>query len=76
MRAIVGEVQRVNDLIREISQATGEQVRGIGQIGGAVTSLDNMTQQNAALVEQSAAASESLKQQAVRLVEVVGTFTL
>jgi len=76
MNDIVGQVQRVNDLISEISAATLEQTQGIGQVGDAVSQLDKVTQQNAALVEESAAAAESLSQQAVRLVEAVGVFRL
>jgi methyl-accepting chemotaxis protein len=76
MKEIVGSVQRVSDIIGEITAAASEQSEGIGQVNGAVTQLDQMTQQNAALVEESAAAAESLKEQAVRLAEVVGTFRL
>jgi methyl-accepting chemotaxis protein len=67
---------RVSTLIDEISNASGEQARGIGQVGAAVNELDQMTQQNAALVEQSAAATESLRQQAVGLNELVALFRL
>ena len=74
MKEIVGSVQRVSDIIGEITAAASEQSEGIGQVNGAVTQLDQMTQQNAALVEQSAAAADSLKEQAVRLAQVVGTF--
>jgi len=63
-------------MIGEITAAAGEQSQGIGEINGAVAQLDQMTQQNAALVEESTAASESLKEQAVRLAQVVGTFKL
>jgi methyl-accepting chemotaxis protein len=76
MSDIVAQVRRVNDLIGEISAATLEQTQGIGQVGDAVSQLDQVTQQNAALVEESAAAAESLSQQAVRLVEAVGVFRL
>ena len=76
MTEIVGSVQRVADIIGEISAATAEQSEGIGQVNGSVSQLDRMTQQNAALVEQSAAAAESLKQQAGRLAAVVATFRL
>ena len=76
MDDIVAQVRRVNDLIGEISAATLEQTQGIGQVGDAVSQLDQVTQQNAALVEESAAAAESLSQQAVRLVEAVGVFRL
>ncbi|MBW8757898.1 MAG: HAMP domain-containing protein [Burkholderiales bacterium] len=74
MEDIVGQVRRVSDLIAEISTATHEQSGGLGQVGEAVTQLDRVTQQNAALVEQSAAAAESLKQQAARLVGAVAAF--
>jgi len=76
MGDIVVQVRRVNDLIGEISAATLEQTQGIGQVGGAISQLDQVTQQNAALVEESAAAAESLNQQAGRLVEAVGVFRL
>ena len=76
MTEIVGSVQRVSDIIGEITAASSEQSDGIGQVNVAVTQLDQMTQQNAALVEESAAAAESLKQQASSLAKVVGTFRL
>lgn len=74
MTEIVGEVNRVADLIGEISAATREQSAGIGQIGNAVAELDQSTQQNAALVEQMAAAAHTLNQQAHGLVESVAVF--
>ena len=74
MGDIVASVQRVADIIREITSATQQQSQGIGQVNGAVNSLDQMTQQNAALVEESAAAAESLKDQAGRLNAVVARF--
>ena len=76
MQEIVKSVQRVTDIIGEITAASAEQIQGIGEVNVSVTQLDQMTQQNAALVEQSAAAAESLKEQAVRLAQVVGTFRL
>jgi methyl-accepting chemotaxis protein len=76
MTEIVGSVQRVNDIIGEIAAASQEQSTGIGQINGAMTELDRMTQQNAALVEESTAAAESLKAQALRLGEAVAAFRL
>ena len=76
MSDIVSQVKRVNDLIGEIGSATHEQTQGIGQVGDAVNQLDQVTQQNAALVEESAAAAESLSMQAARLVEAVSIFTL
>ena len=76
MTEIVGSVQRVTDIIGEITAAASEQSDGIGQVNTAVVQLDQMTQQNAALVEQSAAAAMSLKDQATRLADVVRTFRL
>ncbi len=76
MTDIVQQVQRVSDLINEITSATAEQTSGIGQVNDAVTQLDQMTQQNAALVEQSAAAAESLRTQAQQLVQAVAVFRI
>ena len=76
MHEIVASVQRVGDMIAEITAAATEQSAGIGQVNVAVTQLDQMTQQNAALVEESAAAAESLKEQALSLSGVVDTFRL
>jgi methyl-accepting chemotaxis protein len=75
MGEIVSQVRRVSDLIAEISAASVEQTTGIGQIGDAVSQLDQVTQQNAALVEESAAA-ESLKVQAAQLAQAVAFFRL
>ena len=71
MSEIVGSVQRVTDIIGEISAATEEQSGGIGAVNASVTQLDQSTQQNAALVEQSAAAAESLREQARALADLV-----
>ena len=76
MSEIVASVKRVNDIISEINTASTEQSQGIGQVNTAVTQLDQMTQQNAALVEQSAAAAESLKGQASVLNGLVSRFHL
>ncbi len=76
MDDIVAQVKRVSDLIGEISGSSVEQSTGIDQIGHAVNQLDQVTQQNAALVEESAAAAESLKHQAARLAEMVAVFKL
>jgi methyl-accepting chemotaxis protein len=76
MDDIVLQVKRVSDLIAAISAASLEQTTGIGQIGDAVAQLDQVTQQNAALVEESAAAAESLKVQAGQLAQAVSFFTL
>jgi methyl-accepting chemotaxis protein len=69
-------VQRVTDIIGEISAASTEQSQGIVEVKGAIGEVDQMTQQNAALVEESAAAAESLKEQAIKLAAVVSTFRL
>lgn len=74
MTGIVTQVRHVTDLISEISAATKEQTSGIAQINDAVLQLSDVTQQNAALVEQSASASNSLNDQAKALVDVVGVF--
>jgi methyl-accepting chemotaxis protein len=76
MTEIVHSVQRVTDIIAEISAAAGEQSAGITQVNGTVSDLDRMTQQNAALVEQSAAAAESLRAQAGALTAVLSGFEL
>ena len=76
MQEIVAQVQRVSQMIGELSSATIEQSTGIGQVNDAMTQLDQVTQQNAALVEQSAAAAESLRHQADRLSQTVATFRL
>jgi methyl-accepting chemotaxis protein/methyl-accepting chemotaxis protein-1 (serine sensor receptor) len=66
----------VADIVAEISSASEEQSLGVQQVGQAVSQLDNNTQQNAALVEQSAAAAQSLRQQADGLVSTVARFRL
>jgi methyl-accepting chemotaxis protein len=76
MSEIVASVQRVTDMIGEITASTTEQASGITQVNQAVGHLDQMTQQNAALVEESAAAAESLKDQAQRLAQAVSVFKL
>ena len=76
MTEIVASVQRVTDIIGEISAASTEQSQGIVEVKGAIGEVDQMTQQNAALVEESAAAAESLKAQAIKLAAVVSTFRL
>ena len=76
MDEIVTSVQRVSDIIGEMSSAASEQSNDISQVNTAVMELDQMTQQNAALVEQSAAAAESLREQAQRLAQVVSSFKL
>ena len=76
MKDIVLQVDRMGQLISEISRASREQSSGIEQVGVAVQQIDRVTQQNSALVEESAAAAESLNQQAQRLVETVRVFRL
>ena len=76
MDDIVAQVRRVADLIAEISRASVEQSSGIGQVGDAVQQLDQVTQQNAALVEESAAAADSLRHQAQALTQTVSSFKL
>jgi len=76
MEDIVGSVRRVTDIIGEIAAATDEQRAGIGQINQAVNQMDQATQQNAALVEEAAAASESMQDQAQHLAQVVSAFKI
>ncbi|MFI8615138.1 methyl-accepting chemotaxis protein [Acidovorax sp. NPDC077693] len=76
MQEIVASVQRVSDLIGEITASSTEQRDGIAQVNQAVTHLDQMTQQNAALVEESTAAATSMRDQAQRLAEVVSVFNV
>lgn len=76
MTEIVGSVRRVSHIVAEITASSAEQSDNIGQIGQAVMQLDQMTQQNAALVEQSTAASESLREQAVQLTRAISQFKL
>ena len=74
MDEIVAEAARVNALVHEINSTSREQASGIAVVREAMAALDQTTQQNAALVEESAAASESLKQQALYLANAVATF--
>jgi methyl-accepting chemotaxis protein len=74
MNEIVSSIRRVADIMGEIAAAGHEQEMGIGQINVAVAELDDVTQQNAALVEEAAAASESLKEQAEKLADVASAF--
>jgi methyl-accepting chemotaxis protein len=76
MQEILTSVQRVSDIIGEISAASTEQSIGIATVNRSVNELDQMTQQNAALVEESAAAAESLREQAGRLGQAVSSFKL
>ena len=76
MQEIVSAIERVSGIVGEISTATSEQSSGISEVGQAISKLDEMTQQNAALVEQSAAAAQSLQQQADDLARSVSVFKL
>ncbi|AOG25192.1 methyl-accepting chemotaxis protein [Acidovorax sp. RAC01] len=76
MDEIVSSVRRVSDLIGEITASSTEQRDGIAQVNQAVAQLDQMTQQNAALVEESTAAAASMRDQAQRLAEVVSVFNV
>ncbi|HQN64406.1 MAG TPA: PAS domain S-box protein [Methylophilus sp.] len=76
MEEIVSSVQRVTDIMGEISAASSEQSAGINQVNDAITSMDEVTQQNAALVEEAAAAAESLVEQAASLMDTVNGFTV
>ena len=71
---VVSNAQRVADMIGEITSASSEQSTGMGHVSAAVNRLDQMTQQNAALVEESSAAADSLKEQAVRLTQAIQVF--
>ena len=76
MRHIVSSIGHLTHLVSEISSASAEQSQGVSQVGEAVNSMDQATQQNAALVEESAAAAESLRMQAAQLVDAVAVFRL
>ena len=76
MTEVVNSIRRVTDIMAEISAASAEQATGVSQVGEAVTHMDQATQQNAALVEQMAAAASSLSNQAQELVQVVAAFKL
>jgi uncharacterized phage infection (PIP) family protein YhgE len=76
MTEVVASIRRVTDIMGEIAAASGEQSAGVAQVGEAVTQMDHTTQQNAALVEQMAAAASSLKSQAGELVQAVSVFKL
>ena len=76
MTEVVQSIQRVTDIMGEISSASSEQSQGVSQVGEAVTQMDQVTQQNAALVEEMAAAASSLSTQAQDLVSAVSVFRL
>jgi methyl-accepting chemotaxis protein len=76
MDEILASVQRVTDIMGEITSASSEQEAGIEQINTAITEMDSVTQQNAALVEEAAASAESMMEQAATLAKAVSIFTL
>ena len=76
MTEVVASIRRVTDIMGEISAASSEQSQGVAQVAEAITHMDQTTQQNASLVEESAAAADSLKSQAAQLVEAVAVFRL
>jgi methyl-accepting chemotaxis protein len=76
MTEIVDSVKRVTDIMAEIMAASQEQSSGIEQVNQAIGQMDQVTQQNAALVEEATAAAQSLQDQAGKLAEVVGVFKL
>ena len=76
MSEVVDSIRKVSDMIKEIAVASHEQSEGIDQVNLAITQMDEVTQQNAALVEEAAAASKSMQQQGDNLVKVVGVFKL
>ncbi|KIF82137.1 hypothetical protein TSA66_17195 [Noviherbaspirillum autotrophicum] len=76
MDEIVTSVKHVADIMSEIAAASAEQSSGIEQVNQAVTQMDTLTQQNAALVEEAAAAAESMQDQAARLTQAVAVFKL
>jgi methyl-accepting chemotaxis protein len=76
MEEIVSSVNRVTDIMADIAAASAEQSSGIDQVNNAVTQMDEVTQQNAALVEQAAAAAESLEEQAATMAQTIALFRL
>jgi hypothetical protein len=72
----LASIRRVTDIVAEIAAASTEQASGVGQVGEAVTHMDKATQQNAAMVEEMAAAASGLRSQAQELVQVVAAFRL
>jgi uncharacterized phage infection (PIP) family protein YhgE len=76
MSEVTQAVARVTDIMQEIASASDEQSRGIEQVNQAVTQMDEVTQQNAALVEEATAASQSLENQGRHLIDSVSFFTI
>ena len=76
MEEVVASIRRVTDIVGEISNASSEQTHGIEQINDSITQMDHVTQQNAALVEQAAAAADAMQEQAAKLAQAVSIFKL
>jgi len=76
MAEVVRSIQRVTELMGDISAASSAQSQGVTQVGEAIRQMDHVTQQNAALVEEMAAAASDLKSQAQELVSTVSIFTV
>ena len=76
MTEVVESIRRVTEIMAEITSASQEQFQGISQVNQAVVEMDNVTQQNSALVEEAAAAASALEEQTVQLREVAKTFKL
>jgi len=76
MNEVVASIRRVTDIVSEISAASDEQSAGIQQVNQAIVEMDNVTQKNAALVEEAAAAAASMQDEAANLTEVVGIFKI
>jgi methyl-accepting chemotaxis protein len=76
MQGVVDAIRRVNDIVGEISEASQQQSAGVSDAGQAMREMDRATQQNAALVEQTAAAADSLQNQAEQLQQAVSVFRL
>jgi methyl-accepting chemotaxis protein len=76
MEQVVDSIRRVTDIMAEITSASQEQTGGIEQVNSAITQMDQVTQQNAALVEEAAAAASSMQDQAAKLAQVVSVFKL
>jgi methyl-accepting chemotaxis protein len=76
MQGVVDAIRRVNDIVGEISEASQQQSAGVSDAGQAMREMDQATQQNAALVEQTAAAADSLQNQAEQLQQAVSVFRL
>jgi methyl-accepting chemotaxis protein len=76
MNEVVQSVRRVNSLIADITNSSREQIDGVEQVNQSIAQIDTVTQRNAALVEEAAAATQSLQEQAKDLERVVGVFKL